>query len=55
MEKKLKKNWLEFYVFPSEFFEGIGTALTLLGNLFMFKSEKKLKPKLPPNKTKKEV
>lgn len=36
MEKKVKKHWLEFYVYSSDFFEGMGTALTLFGNFLSF-------------------
>jgi hypothetical protein len=39
MEKKIKKHWLESYTYPSDFFEAIGNALAVLGNLFMFSSE----------------
>jgi hypothetical protein len=36
MEKRIKKHWLEYYAYPSDFFESIGEALTVLGNLYTF-------------------
>lgn len=36
IEKKTKKPWFEFYLLPSDFFQRIGSALTILGNLFTF-------------------
>jgi hypothetical protein len=46
MEKRVNNHWLENSIYPSDFFEALGNALTSLGNIFMFKSDNQVKSKI---------